>query len=134
MTTAHLRSKINRYFNQCRDEGTPPTPAGLALALEMRTAELTQAPMDDESRRLIDRALQRIEVGTLELLLNKSAARGLEIILQNTAKSAVPDRWAFGIFFVVLFVSILLPVSPVLLVLASGLAGVVLKVWTEAAK
>ena len=49
-------------------------------------------------------------------------------------KSAVPDRWAFGIFFVVLFVSILLPVSPVLLVLASGLAGVVLKVWTEAAK
>ena len=92
MTTAHLRSKINRYFNQCRDEGTPPTPAGLALALEMRTAELTQAPMDDESRRLIDRALQRIEVGTLELLLNKSAARGLEIILQNTSKSAVPDR------------------------------------------
>lgn len=92
MTTAHLRSKINRYFNQCRDEGTPPTPAGLALALEMRTAELTQASMDDESRRLIDRALQRIEVGTLELLLNKSAARGLEIILQNTSKSAVPDR------------------------------------------
>ena len=92
MTTAHLRSKINRYFNQCRDEGTPPTPAGLALALDMRTAELTQAPMDDESRRLIDRALQRIEVGTLELLLNKSAARGLEIILQNTAKSTVPDR------------------------------------------
>lgn len=92
MTTAHLRSKINRYFNQCRDEGTPPTPAGLALALEMRTAELTQAPMDDESRRLIDRALQRIEVGTLELLLNKSAARGLEIILQNTSKCAVPDR------------------------------------------
>ena len=92
MTTAHLRSKINRYFNQCRDEGTPPTPAGLALALDMRTAELTQAPMDAESRRLIDRALQRIEVGTLELLLNKSAARGLEIILQNTSKSAVPDR------------------------------------------
>lgn len=92
MTTAHLRSKINRYFNQCRDEGTPPTPAGLALALDMRTAELTQAPMDDESRRLIDRALQRIEVGTLELLLNKSAARGLEIILQNTSKSTVPDR------------------------------------------
>ena len=92
MTTAHLRSKINRYFNQCRDEGTPPTPAGLALALDMRTAELTQAPMDDESRRLIDRALQRIEVGTLELLLNKSAARGLEIILQNTSKSVVPDR------------------------------------------
>lgn len=92
MTTAHLRSKINRYFNQCRDEGTPPTPAGLALALDMRTAELTQAPMDDESRRLIDRALQRIEVGTLELLLNKSAARGLELILQNTSKSAAPDR------------------------------------------
>ncbi len=92
MTAAYLRGKISRYFTRCRSEGTPPTPAGLALALGMRTAELTQAPLDDECRRLIDRALQRIEVGTLELLLNKSAARGLEIILQNTAKCAAPDR------------------------------------------
>lgn len=92
MTAALLRGKINRYFNQCQSGGTPPTPAGLALALDMRTAELTQAPMDEECRRLIDRALQRIEAGTLELLLNKSAARGLELILQNTSKSAAPDR------------------------------------------
>ncbi len=92
MTAAVLRGKINRYFNQCQSGDTPPTPAGLALALDMRTAELTQAPMDDECRRLIDRALQRIEAGTLELLLNKSTARGLELILQNTSRSAAPDR------------------------------------------
>lgn len=92
MTASRLRGKIGRYFSRCRSEGTPPTPAGLALALGMRTSELTTAPLDDECRRLIDRALQRIEVGTLELLLNKSAARGLEIILQNAAKSAAPDR------------------------------------------
>lgn len=92
MSAAGMRGKIGRYFSRCRSEGTPPTPAGLALALGMRTSELTTAPLDDECRRLIDRALQRIEVGTLELLLNKSAARGLEIILQNAAKSAAPDR------------------------------------------
>ena len=92
MTSSQIRGKIHRYFSRCRGEGRPPTPAGLALALGIRTAELTQAPLDDESRRLIDRALQRIEVDALELLLNKSTARGLEIILQNTSRSAAPDR------------------------------------------
>ena len=92
MTSSQIRGKIRRYFSRCRGEGRPPTPAGLALALGIRTAELTQAPMDDECRRLIDRALQRIEAGTLELLLNKSTARGLELILQNTSRSAAPDR------------------------------------------
>ena len=92
MTSSQIRGKIRRYFSRCRGEGRPPTPAGLALALGIRTAELTQAPLDDESRRLIDRALQRIEVEALELLLNKSTARGLEIILQNTSRSAAPDR------------------------------------------
>ena len=92
MNASLLRSKITRYFNQCQSEGTPPTPAGLALALDTRTSELTQAPLDGECRRLIDRALQRIEAETLDLLLSKSAARGLEIILQNTSKCAVPDR------------------------------------------
>ncbi len=92
MNASLLRSKITRYFNQCQSAGTPPTPAGLALALDMRTAELTQAAMDDESRRLIDRALQRIEAGTLDLLLSKSTARGLELILQNTSRITAPDR------------------------------------------
>ena len=58
MTSSQIRGKIRRYFSRCRGEGRPPTPAGLALALGIRTAELTQAPLDDESRRLIDRALQ----------------------------------------------------------------------------
>lgn len=92
MTAKQLRSKISRYFSKCRSEEASPTPAGLALALGMRTAELTSAPMDDECRQLIDNALQRIEVGTLDMLLNKSAARGLEIILQYTARNATPDR------------------------------------------
>lgn len=49
-------------------------------------------------------------------------------------KNAVPDRWAFGLFLIVLLLGILTSVSPVLLVLAAGLAGVVLKVWRQAAK
>lgn len=92
MTAKQLRVKINRYFKQCREEGATPTPAGLALTLGMRTAELTSAPMDDRCRQLIDNALQRIEVDTLDMLLSKSAARGLEIVLQYTAKNAMPDR------------------------------------------
>lgn len=49
-------------------------------------------------------------------------------------KNAVPDRWAFGLFLIVLLLGVLTSVSPVLLVLAAGLAGVVLKVWRQAAK
>lgn len=49
-------------------------------------------------------------------------------------KSAVPDRWALALFVVALAAALFLPVSPVVIVLAAGLAGVILKVWRQAAK
>ncbi len=49
-------------------------------------------------------------------------------------KSAVPDRWALALFVCALAASLFAPVSPVLIVLAAGLAGVALKVWRQAAK
>ena len=39
-----------------------------------------------------------------------------------------------AIFVIVLFAALLLPVSPVIFVLAAGVTGVVLRVWTEAGK
>lgn len=49
-------------------------------------------------------------------------------------KSAVPDRRALALFVVALAAALFLPVSPVVIVLAAGLAGVTLKVWRQAAK
>lgn len=49
-------------------------------------------------------------------------------------KSSVVDRVTLIIFIAVLLCAVIFSVSPVLLVLASGLAGIVVKVWREAAK
>ena len=49
-------------------------------------------------------------------------------------KSSVVDRVTLVIFIAVLLCAVVFSVSPVLLVLASGLAGIVVKVWGEAAK
>ena len=84
MTVSSLKKKINRYFADCADSGTPATPAGLALALDMRTAALVNAPLPPDQRRLIDQALQRIEASTMELALSKAAAKGVEVVLQHT--------------------------------------------------
>ncbi len=43
-------------------------------------------------------------------------------------KSAVKDKWAFGIFTVVLVCSLLLDLSPVVYVLFAAVAGIVIKV------
>ena len=88
MTPSSLKKKINRYFNDCADSGSPATPAGLALALDMRTSALTAASLAPEERRLIDQALQRIEASTMELALSKAAAKGVEVVLQHTDSPA----------------------------------------------
>lgn len=49
-------------------------------------------------------------------------------------KNAVIDAPSRAIFVIVLFAALLLPVSPVIFVLAAGVTGVVLRVWTEAGK
>ena len=49
-------------------------------------------------------------------------------------KTSVVDRLTLCIFLAVTLLSVLLPVSPVILVLAAGLCGIAVKVWKEAAK
>ena len=85
--TALLKSRITRYFNECRSKDLPATPSGLALALKTRTEELTRGKLPDAQRRLIDEALQRIETETLERALNgKNSAKGIEVVLQQTTQ------------------------------------------------
>lgn len=85
---AALKSRITRYFNDCRGEDTPATPAGLALALGMRTEALTAIPPTDARAPAIGRALQRIEAEAMERALNgKNGAKGLEMVLQQTARA-----------------------------------------------
>ena len=80
-----MREKINRYFADCAERGQPCTPSGLALALDMRTFELNAADMPLSYRRLLDRALQRIEADTVELALtSKAASKGVDVVLQHT--------------------------------------------------
>lgn len=92
LTTEQVRNRVGRYFSKCRSENLTPTPAGLALALDMRTSELSLPGTDEEGRQIIDRALQRIEAETLDLLISKSGTRGLEIILQKTEKNAAESQ------------------------------------------
>ena len=96
---ALLKSRITRYINECAAEDLPPTPAGLALALDMRTEDLTGARLPEAQRQAIGRALQRIEAETMQRALNgRSGAKGVEVILQQTSGqtgddelSALPD-------------------------------------------
>lgn len=48
-------------------------------------------------------------------------------------RTSVIDRASRAIFVLVLFLSLLLPVSPVVFVLAAGVTGVVLRVWGRTA-
>ena len=49
-------------------------------------------------------------------------------------KSAVVDRLTLCIFVAVLLLAVIFSVSPIVLVLAAGLLGVVVRTWKEAAK
>ena len=83
-----LKSRITRYFNDCAGRDVPVTPSGLALALGLRTEELSGGSLPDTHRRLIGQALQRIEAETVELALNgKGGAKGVDAVLQQTAKA-----------------------------------------------
>lgn len=92
LTTEQVRNRVGRYFSKCRSEDLPPTPSGLALALDMRTSELSLPGLDEESRQIISHALQRIEAETLDRIISKSASRGLEITLQKAEKNAAENQ------------------------------------------
>ncbi len=87
-----FEKEIAGYFETCRKNDTPATPAGLALALGLRTADLSSSALPLKQRRIIGRALQRIEAETMERALGpKGSAKGMEIVLQQTQDEA-PDE------------------------------------------
>ncbi|MBO4884883.1 MAG: hypothetical protein J5602_06190 [Clostridia bacterium] len=87
-----LKSRITRYFRECEARALPATPAGLALALGLRTGELTGGGLPDTHRRLIGQALQRIETETLERALSgKGGTKGVDAVLQQTAREDAAD-------------------------------------------
>ena len=85
---ARLREETEAYFNRCAGEGVPPTPSGLALALGVRTSALRGDNLTLGQRRVIDRAMQRIEAGTMELLLTKGGVKGMESVLERVQEEA----------------------------------------------
>ena len=87
---AALKGRITHYFNECRRQDIPATPAGLALALDMSVSDLTGARLPEAMKKPVERALLRIEQETLERALSgKGGAKGVEFVLGQTAQ-AVP--------------------------------------------
>ncbi len=85
---AWIKGRITRYFNECRADDQPATPAGLALALNMRTEDLTCDRLPEAYRPAVAQALQRIETETLQRALSgKGGAKGVEVVLQQTARA-----------------------------------------------
>lgn len=78
-----LREEVEGYFDRCGREGIPPTPSGLALQLGVRTSALSDDRLSEEQRKVIDQAMQRIEAGTLELMLTRGGVRGIESLLER---------------------------------------------------
>ena len=84
-----FKSRVTRYFNECQRQDIPPTPAGLALALDMNLAELTGTRLPEAIKKPVERALLRIERETLERALSgKSGAKGVEFVLGQTAQAS----------------------------------------------
>ena len=74
---------------------------------------------------LVINAFAGIRVAVVALVLNA---------VLKLMKSSVVDKLTLCVFIAVLLVMVIFSVSPVLVVLASGLLGVCVKVWKEAAK
>jgi len=87
MTEKALRGEVDRYFEKCAQDGTPPTPSGLALALGVRTSALSDERLSIPQRAVIDRAMQRIEASTMELMLTRGGVKGMENVLERVEES-----------------------------------------------
>jgi len=83
MTEKLLRAEVDKYFERCEEEGGPPTPSGLALALGVRTSALSDERLSPEQRRVLDRAMQRIEANTMEIMLTRGGVKGIENVLER---------------------------------------------------
>ena len=86
---ALLRKRVTQYFEFCDAEHKHYSVPGLGLFLGVRTRVIMNFNPDDESfeehKRIIDFALQRIEVYVSEKLFEtKGNTKGTEFLLQNT--------------------------------------------------
>ncbi len=87
MSERALRTEVDKYFEKCAEEGTPPTPSGLALALGVRTSALSDERLSIPQRAVLDRAMQRIEASTMELMLTRGGVKGMENVLERVEEN-----------------------------------------------
>ena len=87
MSERALRTEVDKYFEKCAEEGTPPTPSGLALALGVRTSALSDERLSIPQRAVLDRAMQRIEASTMEMMLTRGGVKGIENVLERVEES-----------------------------------------------
>lgn len=87
MTERLLRAEVDKYFDRCVEEGSPPTPSGLALALGVRTSALSDERLSPEQRAVLARAMQRIEANTMEIMLTRGGVKGIENLLERVEES-----------------------------------------------
>ena len=87
-----LGGEVDRYFEECAQSGAPPTPSGLALALGVRTSVLMGENLTDVQKKVIDRAMQRIEAGTMEMMLTRGGVKGMESVLERVEESEGEGR------------------------------------------
>ncbi len=87
-----LSEAVDRYFERCIAQEIPPTPSGLALALGVRTSALTDDRLSTAQRTVLERAMQRIEANTMELLLTRGGVKGIENVLERVEENEESDR------------------------------------------
>ena len=87
MSEKTLRGEVEKYFESCAQENVPPTPSGLALALGVRTSMLTDERLSPEQRRVIGRAMQRMEAGMMEMMILRGGVKGIENVLERVEES-----------------------------------------------
>ena len=87
-----LGGEVDRYFEECAQSGAPPTPSGLALALGVRTSVLMGENLTDVQKKVIDRAMQRIEAGTMEMMLTRGGVKGMESVLERVEETEDAKR------------------------------------------
>ena len=87
-----LREEVERYFEECAQNASPPTPSGLALALGVRTSALSDERLSTAQKRVIDRAMQRIEASTMEMMMTRGGVKGMESVLERVEENEDEKR------------------------------------------
>ncbi len=87
-----LREEVDKYFEECARSAAPPTPSGLALALGVRTSVLNGENLTGTQKKVIDRAMQRIEASTMELMLTRGGVKGMESVLERVEENEDEKR------------------------------------------